>query len=256
MDILTAILLGIIQGITEWFPVSSSGHLVLAQEFLNVPTPLVFDVCLHIATLFVVLIVFRKDILEILHDLSSGKFQSQNVQLAKFLVIASIPTAILGFLFSDFFESLFSNTFAVGIALLINGTILFATKFKSDNKFVSYKIAILTGIAQGIAIIPGISRSGFTISTALLSGIKKETAVKFSFLLFIPAAIGGAMFKIKDIAAIESGFFYPTLIGSLTAFLVGYFSLKILIKIVMEKKFYLFAFYCWILGIVVLIFSR
>lgn len=213
------------------------------QNFLGVEAPLIFDIILHLATLFVILIFFRRDILEIAKDF----------QLVKFIVVGSIPIAILGFFFSSFFESLFLSPLAVAVALLINGTILFLTKFRNDKKPLNVKNSFLIGIAQAFAIIPGLSRSGLTISTGILSGIDKEKVIKFSFLLYIPAVIGAFFFKLSELATISQSMLYPTMAGFFAAFFVGYISLKLLIKLILEKKFYFFAFYCWILGLTILI---
>jgi undecaprenyl-diphosphatase len=251
ISVLEALLLGLVQGITEWLPVSSSGHLVVVQKLLGLEGSVAYDVLLHVATLIVIVAVFWKDIAKILPALIKLDFRSEYGRLALFIVLASIPTAVIGYVFRDFFVSLFSNLLVVGVALIANGVLLFSTKFAKAVKKVNYKDSVLIGIVQGIAIIPGISRSGSTISVGLLRGIKKTDAARFSFLLAIPAIIGAAGLEFKSLY-ITSAEIFPVAIGMVAAMVVGYLSLKFLLSIVMRGKFNLFSCYCWIVGLIII----
>ena len=254
MDYLQAIFLGIVQGLTEWLPISSSGHLVIIQELFSIKVPLIFDIMLHFGTLLAVFAIFWKDILKILLSIVKLDFKSEYGKLAKFLVVGSIPAALVGALFHDFFASLFTNLTAVGVALLITGIILYSSKFHSESKTLSYKESFLVGFAQALAIIPGISRSGFTIATGLLRGIGRREIFRFSFLLSIPAIIGANVFEFTTVPLAGFDLMGMT-VGTLTAAVVGYLSLKLLFRIVLDSKFYLFSFYCLALGLLVLIIS-
>lgn len=254
IELKDAIFLGIVQGLTEWLPISSSGHLVILQQTLNLNVPLLFDVMLHFGTLLAIFVVFWKDILNILKSLFSLDFKSENGKMVKFIIIGTIPVALLGFFLHNIFESFFSNLFSVGIALIITGIILLLTKKFRGRKRLNSSDSLLIGIAQAIALMPGISRSGITISTGLLRGIDKEKIYRFSFLLSIPAVIGANLLELSKevITEIE---LTPYIIGTITAAIVGYLSLRFLFRILKRGKFYYFSFYCLILGILVLIYS-
>lgn len=245
--------LAVIQGLTEWLPVSSSGHLVITQKVLGLNPPLIFDVMLHVGTLIVVLTVFRKDILDIIKALVNRDFETEEGKLALFIVVGSVPTAVIGFVFFDFFESLFSNLFAVGVALLITGCVLFFSEKRIGDRKMGVLDSLLIGLAQGVAIIPGVSRSGVTIATGLLRKIDKITAFRYSFLLSVPAVIGATVMESRDLILGNVDMF-PLFFGATISMIVGYASLKLLQKIVMSEKFHLFAYYCWVVGLVVVFF--
>ncbi len=250
MDLIQVVILAIIQGITEWLPISSSGHLVIAQEYLGLSPPVIFDVMLHVGTLLVILMAFWKDITGILKAVIKLKIASKEGRLAVFIAVGNIPTALIGFVFRDIFESFFHNLLAVGIALLGTGSILFVSKYGSNGREMSYLDAFLMGIAQGIAIIPGVSRSGVTIATGLLNGLGKEKAFRFSFLLSIPAVIGAMVVESGDLfhAEIDG---LGMVLGVFVSLIVGYMALKLLKRLLLKEKFHLFAFYCWLLGAVI-----
>lgn len=242
---------------TEWLPVSSSGHLVIAQSYMGLRLPVFFDVLLHLGSLFVVLIVFRDDVLKILKALLALDFKSEAGKHALFIVLGSIPTAVVGLAFKDFFESLFSNVLAVGVAFIITGSFLFVSeRRKGRAKPLNYLDAVIMGIAQGVAIIPGISRNGATITTGLLRKVDKQAAFRFSFLLFIPAVVGAAVST-----AVEESATLPLLgvdyvgafLALVTTVVLGYVSLKLLQRTVLRGSFHLFAYYCWALGIIVVL---
>jgi undecaprenyl-diphosphatase len=247
-----ALILGIIQGITEWLPVSSSGHLVLAQQYLGLRVPVLFDVLLHLATLIVIFLVFRKDILEILGALCRRDFKSEEGRLFLFIVLGSVPAALIGFTFRDALAAMFQSTLTVGAALLVTGFILFSSGFARPGKGLTWKNSLIVGVFQGLAIIPGISRSGATIGSGLLSGVGRERIVRFSFLLSVPAIIGATLFLLDDISLIDPA---PMAAGMLASILVGYFSLKLVIKTVLNRRFHLFAIYCWAAGAAVIALS-
>ena len=254
MEILHAIILGIIQGLTEFLPVSSSGHLEITKALLGegkvAEESLLMTVVLHFATALSTIIIFQKDILEIF----TGLFQFKNNESFKFslkIVVSMIPAALIGVLFNDEIEALFGGALTlVGSMLLITGLLLFlADKANSSEKNVEIKDSILIGITQAIAIFPGISRSGATISTAVLLGIDKEKSARFSFLMVVPL-IFGKMFK--DILSGEISThdvnFFPLLIGFIFAFFTGMIACKWMIKLVKNSQLKYFAYYCFVVG--------
>lgn len=247
------IILGIIQGITEWLPISSSGHLVIFQYFFDIEEPVIFDLFLHMGSLLVVFLVFWREIKQLILSFFIKEYKKYR-KIAYYIIIGTIPTALLGYFFEDMFESFFSSLLAVGIALIITGFLLYFCERFEKNNSITVKSALVMGIMQGLAITPGISRSGSTISTALYFGVKREEAVKFSFLLFIPAMLGATILQSKDIV-FNSIEWTPIIIGTLVAVIVGYLSLKLLILIVKKKRLRLFSYYCWIVGITTLILS-
>ena len=245
------LLLGTVQGITEWLPVSSSGHLVIAKEFLGLETPVAFDVMLHLATLIVVVVFFRKEIQKILKAVGRLDFKSHEGKMGLFIVLGSIPAVVVGYLFHDFFVSLFSNLLAVAVSLIITGFVLFISKIREGKRKLNFLDSLIVGIAQAAAIAPGISRSGMTISAGLLRKVKKEDIFTFSFLLSIPAIIGASISEIGTLSS--SGYIAPMIFGMVAAAITGYFSLTLLRKIVIKNRFHLFAYYCWALGVIIIL---
>jgi len=249
MNLIQAVFLGLVQGLTEWFPVSSSGHLALFQNLFGLDVPVLFDILLHVGTLIVVLLVFYKDIYKILKSIFTWNTKSEYFKLAVFIVIGSIGTVIIGYFFRNLFVGFFNNLKIVGIAFLATGCLLFFSN-KEGNKKLNCKDSFLIGLVQGIALIPGISRSGSTISTGMLFGIERKKVARFSFLLLIPAVIGGFIFEFKDIASINPVY---ALVGVLTSVIVGFFSLRFLLKIIEKGKFRYFGYYCFLIGVITLI---
>lgn len=256
MDIIDAIILGIIQGLTEFLPVSSSGHLELGKAILGDSTlpeeSLLFTVVLHFATALSTLVVFRKDILDIL----KGLFQftwNEETQFAVKIIISMIPAVIIGLFFEEQLESLFGgNILLVGMMLIITALLLWlADKAKDTQKPVSYSNAFTIGIAQAIAMLPGISRSGATISTSVLLGNDKSKAARFSFLMVVPLIFGKIA---KDLLSgeitTESGNFTALSIGFVAAFVSGLIACTWMIKLVKMSKLSWFAIYCLIVGII------
>jgi undecaprenyl-diphosphatase len=271
MNYLKAVLLGLLQGLTEFLPVSSSGHLVLAQKLLGIEIPgVTFEVFLHVGTLISVIWVFRERIANIIKSFlllfkkeEWARFaDNDDRRFGLFLIAASIPTAIIAFLLNDFIEKAFGSTLFVGIALLITGGLLWvADVLPGGNKDISKTTAldaILIGVFQGVAIFPGISRSGATISGALFRKLDKRTAAEFSFLLSIPAILGGALVEVIKISRDAAGvamdwLFY--LVGIVTAAAAGIFAIRFFIKLLLRDRLRTFAVYCWLVGVFVIIIT-
>jgi len=257
--LIETIILGIVQGLTEWLPISSTGHLKIFEYFFNLSTPFLFEIALHIGTLIVVVFFFRKDIKNILSALAHLDFKTENGKLIPLIIVGTIPTAIIGVIYVEFLESTFQTILLIGIALIIGGTLVYLSKTGKENTDnINYLAAILIGTAQGIATIHGISRSGATIAVALLLGLKREKAFKFTFLLSIPAILGalGLTFYKERTMLASTGIGYAELAaGAIAAMLVGYLALKLLQKILATEKFHYFAFYTWTLGALLIALS-
>jgi undecaprenyl-diphosphatase len=261
MDPIQAIILGFIQGVTEWLPISSTGHLRIAERFLGLTLPLLFDVTLHVGTLIIILLFFRKDIKIILAALVKRDFKSENGKLIPLIIIGTVPTALIGvaFTFGNIIENIFDSFLPIAGAFITCGVMLYLSKTgreQADN--ISYLAALAIGTAQGIALIPGLSRSGLTIAIALLLGIRREKAFKFSFLLSVPAVIGAlglTLYEQHETLTLAGVGLTEILVGIAVSLVVSYFALKLLWKALAGKKFYLFAFYCWFLGAVLLALS-
>ena len=254
VTLLDVFILAVVQGLTEWLPISSSGHLVITQKALGLNLPLIYSVMLHVGTLIVVLAVFRKDVADILKALAKRNFETEEAKLALFIAAGSVPIAIFGFAFYDFLKSLFSNLPAVGLALLITGCILFFSEKRTGNRKLGTLDSLLVGVAQAFAIIPGISRSGVTVATGLLRKLDKATAFRYSFLLSVPAIIGATVMETKELT-LGNVDLIPLILGATISMIVGYASLKLLQKIVMNEKFHLFAYYCWTVGLAITLFT-
>ena len=249
--VLKIILLAIVQGFTEFFPVSSSGHLLLLQKILGFTTmPLVYDIFFHIGTLLAVVAFFFKD----LRELALRFYEKENFRLLLLLAAATLPTAVIGFLFKDFFESLFTRTSYLGMAFLFTAAVLLASKYlRLKKKLPDFAAAFLIGVAQGIAIVPGVSRSGMTIAVALALGMGFAFSFRFSFFLSIPAILGAVVLEADKIP--WGGSHWPQLaLAVLVAALAGFFALVLLQKLVVRDHFHRFAYYLFILGVLVLLF--
>lgn len=237
-----SILLAIVQAATEFLPISSSGHLALVGNLINT-TDLFLITILHIASLLAILIFTRKEIFELL------SFKKQYRKLWLYLIIATIPAVIFGFFFKNFIEKVLSSFLFLAIAFMFTGFIILLTKIKTKKSELNYKNSFIIGLFQMIALLPGVSRSGMTISSAMFSGIKREKAMKFSFLLFIPLAIGAMI--------LETGNFYfnTTLaIAFIICFILSLVFLNLLYLIVRKGYFWIFSIYCFIIGITSLVF--
>lgn len=254
MDYIQALILGIIQGLTEFLPVSSSGHLELGKAILgSVPEEnLTFTVVLHFATALSTILVFRKDITQLI----MGLIQFKNNDEFKFslkIVLSMIPAALVGVLLEDELDAMFNgNVFFVGCMLILTaGLLLLADKAKNTGKALSKKNAFIIGISQAIAILPGISRSGATISTAVLLGVDKEQSARFSFLMVVPLIFGKIA---KDILGgeinLSSSETMPMLVGFIAAFMTGLLACTWMVKLVKKSKLSYFSVYCLIVGLI------
>lgn len=254
MTILDAIILGTIQGLTEFLPISSSGHLVLGQAVLGVDIPgNVFEVVVHMGTLFSILVVFRQDLWEILRTI----LQPKTLRFIGYLIIGTIPAAIVGSFYKETIESAFDTVWIVGIALIVTGVLLVLTRWiRHRQNTLNLGTGLGIGMAQALAIIPGMSRSGWTIATALLLGIKPAEAARFSFLLAIPAIVGAGLLTMLDWdAAVNHDLNILIVItGFIASFLVGWGSLAWLLRILRSGKFHWFGIYCILVGVLTWIF--
>ncbi len=259
MGILEAIILGIIQGLTEFLPVSSSGHLELTKAILGedkMPEEgLLFTVIVHFATALSTVVVFRKDILEIINGLFQFKW-NESFQFSLKIILSMIPAVIIGLLYEKELEQLFDgNVVFVGFMLIVTALLLFfADKAKNTLKPVSFKNAIFIGIAQAIAMLPGISRSGATISTSVLLGVDKSKAARFSFLMVVPLIFGKIAKDLMsgDLVYSESSFGY-LFAGFLAAFIAGLFACSWMVKLVRNSKLKYFSIYCLVVGLLAII---
>lgn len=254
VTVLQAIVLGAIQGLTEFLPVSSSGHLVIFQHLFGISdTPLAFDVLLHIGTLAAVFVAFWSDIIAIL--------KKPFDKLTYLIIVGIIPAGLAGFLIAPYFEATFKSLLVVGIGLIFTGIILMASE-KYANKNIglkeehetSYWDVIFIGIVQAISIIPGFSRSGSTISAGLFAGLDRNFAARFSFLLSIPVILGAGIFELKDLVGtgILASNILPYTIGVITAALFGYFAIKVVLRLVKHGRLSVFSYYCWAVAAVTL----
>jgi undecaprenyl-diphosphatase len=259
LDLLQILFLGLLQGVTEWLPVSSTAHLKLAETFLDVAVTPFFNLILHMATLLAVLLFFRKEIKNILSALMHWNFKSEDGRLIPRIVVATIPTAIIGLAYSLFLQDSLGTIPIIAVTFFVGAIMVYTTRFaKEETDSLSYKTVLLMGLAQGFAIFPGLSRSGVTISMALLLGLKREKAFRFSFLISIPAIVGD--FAVEGYT--QRGQFSlngmdPTYLvaGFMVAAVVGFFAIKLLSRVVRGRRFHYFAFYTAALGIALLLWS-
>lgn len=252
MSILQAIILGVIQGVTEFLPVSSSGHLVLFQHIFGVNQSLLtFDACVHLGTLVAVFMFFKNDIISILKK----PFQ----KITWLLLVGTIPTAIIGLAFKDFFEQVFHNGSTLGFGFFITGIILLLSQQmqvgKKDVSNAKYRDALFVGLMQGAAILPAISRSGLTVSAAFMRGFDKDFAAKFSFLLSIPAILGATLIQVKSLVEVggENTDLTVLMVGGASAAIAGYISIKYFIEILKKGKLKYFSYYVFAVGSFVVI---
>ena len=264
MDWLQALILGLVQGLTEFLPVSSSGHLAIGREILGVQASedLVFEVTVHAATVLATIIVFRKQIGRLLAGLFKFKYNDETDYILK-ICVSMIPVFVVGVFFKDYVEALFSSLYVVGGARLLTAALLFFSDRKSQapasslpapRSGISWWQALVIGLGQAVAVIPGLSRSGTTISTGLLSGVRREDVAQFSFLMVIVPILGEAFLDVVggDMASSTIGFL-PLAVGFVAAFLSGLFACKVMIALVKKAKLKWFALYCLLAGATTLI---
>lgn len=271
MDTIQAVIMGFVQGLSEFLPISSSAHIVFASAIYKIfvgksltvgvnGEEIFFDIIIHLATLLAIFVYFYKDLLEIskgfLKACKEKKYQEPDFLFVKNIAIATIFTCVLALFFKDIAHKLVENPFIVSILLLGTGFILyFSEKFKQDTKNMTLKTAILIGIAQGLAVFPGLSRSGLTIATGVFNGIKRIDAAKFSFILSIPIILGASMvypLLELDFAEIKTFNFSAIIFGFITSFVVGYICIKYFMKFLAKSSLKGFAYYCWIIGILMM----
>ncbi len=271
MSFLDALILGLLQGLTEFLPVSSSGHLVLGQEVLRVlhGESITFEVFVHFGTLFSILAIFWKDVWQIFSSLLDGVKrpgsipvlirENEHFKLAALILVGSIPAAVIGLSFKPYVERAFADVNLVGVMLLITGLVLFLTRLArpKPDKMVGWGAAVFIGFAQAFAIMPGISRSGMTISAGLFSGVAREQAARYSFLLALPAIFGATLLETFEIsgAELEKQFIIVLVIGTIAAFVAGYAAIKTIFIVLKRDKFSYFSFYCLAIGLTVLLLS-
>ena len=275
ISFLESVILGIVQGATEFLPISSSGHLVILQALFGRDEPqLLFDVMVHAGTLVAIFVVFRKDIADLLRTALAlvGIGANENRSgwwMPVAIIVGCIPTALIGVMFAEQFERLFASMTAAGSGLIVTGMILMSTMWKGTSsaengagplRKIGLGQALAIGTAQGLAIFPGVSRSGTTIVVALLLGVERELAARFSFLLAIPAVLGALVFELKDYtpaahSGAETAGLGVMLAGAIFAAITGIFALMFLMNIVRKGRLSFFAYYCWAIGLLAICYS-
>lgn len=247
--IIKSIILGIVQGLTEFLPISSSGHLAILEKYFGIAEPVVLATFLHFGTFIATVVFFLKPIITIIKGLIKGEKESINYVI--YIIVGTIPIVLFALIFRTQIEQSFTNIPIVGIFLGITGVILLLTSIvKRGNRKVKLLSAFLIGISQMFAVFPGISRSGMTISTGLFSKVSPEESFKFSFLLSLPAILGANLLKLKSISQIND--FPSIIIGMLCSFIFGLIALKIL-KGLVDRRFHLFGIYCLVISILILL---
>ncbi|MCD6570749.1 MAG: undecaprenyl-diphosphate phosphatase [Deltaproteobacteria bacterium] len=256
-DPFIALFLGIIQGLTEFLPISSSGHLVLFQGFFKGKWmgDILFDVSVHMGTTLAIIVFFFKDIINLIRGVLPNSYNRDQVHIIICLLITTLVTGTMGVLFRDAFEAMFSNPTLVACMLLITGCLTFFTDRFNINLNKDSKItpanAVMIGLFQGFAIIPGISRSGSTIFAGVAGGLDRSLAAKYSFLAAIPAVLGAAALEWSNEAASLN---MLHIVGAASAFIIGLISLRFLVWTLKRRKFFVFSIYCWIIGSIYLIY--
>ncbi len=270
MTLIQSIVLGIVQGIAEFLPISSSGHLAILQYYFGINEGnLFYSIMLHLSTGLAVIIVLRKDIIELIKAFfnviinlfrkKKSRLNGKYERLLILLIIATIPTALIGLLFKDFFEQAYTSLNSIGIALIITGILLFVSERFSSSNIKIEKMSLLkgaiVGIFQGLAIMPGISRSGSTIVGSLFMGLNKKDAARFSFLLSIPAIFGAAVLEIFTLSSGDIYINFNIIIAMIISFIFGIISIKVLLELIQKGKLVFFSIYVWILGIIIIIIN-
>ena len=247
-ELLASVIIAIVQGITEWLPVSSSGHLVITERILNYKGGMTFDVALHFGTLMAVFVYFGKDIIDIVRDLITGKFKTENGKLGVYIIIATIPAAVAGLLLKGIFEEVFQSLFITALGFAITGIFLLIASFPKKKTILDAKKSLVIGLAQIASLTPGISRSGTTIGTGYLLGLEEKQAVKFSFLISIPIILGANILVIGN-QSLPSELVWATLVS----FIVGLITIHLLYGKILVKRENLkwFALYALLLAAIV-----
>ncbi len=259
MDTIQAILLGIVQGITEFLPVSSSGHLQIAKEFMDVPKDLTFDIVVHAATVLSTIVVLWSEIWKILRGFFSRKFNEEQAYVLK-IIVSMIPVGIVGLMFKDHIEAMLQGPYIMavvgGMLLLTAALLAFAYYAKPREKEnISYRDAFIIGLAQAVAVMPGLSRSGSTIGTGLLLGNKKSAVAQFSFLMVLAPILGETLLDVVGGEGASDIGTLPLVAGFLSAFVTGCLACKFMIEIVKRGKLIWFALYCLVAGLGAIIYT-
>jgi len=254
MSLLALILFGIVQGITEFLPVSSSGHLTLMQYFSeNIPESLSLNIAVHLGTLLTILVFYRRDLLALITGFFKGERDS--LHMVGFIFAASLPTALIGLTFKKALPFLLTSPWLVGICLLLTGCVLITAKCAPVSSVqdgrLSYKKAIVLGFVQGIAVLPGLSRSGLTIVSALWLGVEREAAARFSFLISVPAILGAGL--LEWVSGEESIAMTPLVTGAVVSFLVGLGAIYLVVWLTKNQRLSSFSYYLWAVGGLVLL---
>jgi undecaprenyl-diphosphatase len=260
VTVFDGIVLGLVQGLTEFLPVSSSGHLVLMHSILGLGSNHVaFDVFLHVGTLLSLFVVMWREVWRLVHGLGAlvnvkalpDAFRSRSeVRILSYLALASVPAAIAGFAFEADFDRIFGAPRATACFLVVTGVILFvASRAREAGRELTARTALLMGVAQAFALLPGISRSGTTLASGLASGVTRRSAVNFAFLMGIPAILGASLLKLFRGVALEGIDLVPLLVGMATAFVTGLLALELLIRVVIRGKLHWFGAYCLVVGL-------
>lgn len=272
MEIIKSIIMGVVQGLTEFLPVSSSGHLAFFNRILGMDASdgILFEVLLHVGTLAAIVAAFFPDVVELVKEgfkllgrLAAWPFSRDRKppvrngydRFVLLVIISSIPTAVIGLLLEELVAEGFNSLLIPGLGLLVTGTLLlFSTRFadgKRTEKDLPYKSGFLVGVAQGLAVLPGISRSGSTMVAGLANGMERQFAVKYSFIMSLPAVLGAALLQLKDLEAGtgSSGKLAAYGLGTLASALVGYLCIKLLLEVIRKKKLHYFAYYCYAVGL-------
>ncbi len=254
ITILEALFLGGLQGFTEWLPISSSGHLVIFQSLFGISVPPDFDIVIMAGTVAALILYFRRKIYSLATGVLAGDRSA--LKYVALIVLSGFPTAIIGLDFKIFFKSLFGQPFIVSLLIIVTGLFLFIASRKKDTMGeVNTTSALLIGIAQGIAVAPGISRSGSTIGTALLMGVKPKDAAEFSFLIGIPAMIIASGLTFME-APVSGAGLLPLVVAVIAAFIAGYASIGLFMKVFEKNRLYYFAAYCVVAGSIFAILTR
>ena len=271
IDAIQALILGIVQGLTEWLPISSSGHLALIQLAMNLQVPIFFDIVLHLGTLAAVIGIYRRELLSILKSVKSirqkngynAEVELKSIKWGRryllLIILGMIPTALMGVGFRSVFEESFYSMWSIGLGFIVSGAMIFVTKFVDKGANSIGKVdAVLIGIGQGLSIFSSISRSGTTISIGMFRHIERSELITYSFLLSIPAILGAGLYDLVFADNISHVEIYQIplqsyIIGTLSAAAVGYVSIKFLINVINKGEFYLFSFYCFLIGSLILV---
>lgn len=248
MSVLSAAALAALQGLTEFLPVSSSGHLVLAGWLMDLPREgILFEVVVHVGTLIAVLGVYGRDLVGLLTGALRG--ERRPLRTVGLLALASVPAAAVGLLLGDLVEESFGSPLLASLMLIVTGTVLFAAGKvrRGGAELPGTASALLVGVAQALSLLPGLSRSGLTISGGLLTGLRQDSAARFSFLLAIPAIAGAGLLKLvsAETASIPTA---SLVVGLVVSALVGYLALRVLLRFLQQGRFHSFCYYCWVVG--------